>query len=246
MIEQTSCLGYKRPYACGASARQKSSNASAAKTENAGAKVKTHMRASFIVSCIGLFIVLGLLVSQTFTTTDDVPTERQTADIGRTFELVDDAGLRVTQENLKGHYSLIYFGFTYCPDVCPTSLQVMTLALETMEASNETVDIATAIHPIFITVDPERDTPAALKQYVSYFHPRLSGWTGTPAQIDDAMRAFKVYRARVENTSNADGYTIDHSSIFYLMGPDGAFVAHFDHAVSPEDLAAALNKLITG
>ncbi|MEE3120258.1 MAG: SCO family protein [Pseudomonadota bacterium] len=208
--------------------------------------MKTHLRASLIFSSIGLCIVLGLLVGRTFTATDEILAKRQTADIGRTFELVDDAGLRVTQDNLKGHYSLIYFGFTYCPDVCPTSLQIMTLALETMEATNETVDIATAIRPIFITVDPERDTPAALKQYVSHFHPRLSGWTGTPAQIDDAMRAFKVYRARIGDASNPDGYTIDHSSIFYLMGPDGAFVSHFDHAVSPEDLAAALNKLIAG
>ena len=208
--------------------------------------MKTHMRVSFILSSIGLCVLLGLLISQSFTTTDEIPAKRQTADIGRTFELVDDAGLRVTQDNLKGHYSLIYFGFTYCPDVCPTSLQIMTLALEAMEAANETVDIATAIHPIFITVDPDRDTPAALKQYVSHFHPRLRGWTGTPAQIDDAMRAFKVYRARVEDASYPNSYTIDHSSIFYLMGPDGAFVSHFDHAVSPEGLAAALSRLIAG
>jgi cytochrome oxidase Cu insertion factor (SCO1/SenC/PrrC family) len=171
---------------------------------------------------------------------------RLSAAIGGAFALTDHHGVRRSQVDFAGRPMLIYFGFTYCPDVCPTSLQIMTLALETMETTNETVDIATAIHPIFITVDPERDTPAALKQYVSHFHPRLSGWTGTPAQIDDAMRAFKVYRARVKDASNPDGYTIDHSSIFYLMGPDGAFVSHFDHAVSPEDLAAALNRLIAG
>ena len=162
------------------------------------------------------------------------------------FALLDQNGQQRRPDDFAGQPIALFFGFTYCPDVCPTSLQIMTLALETMEASNETVDIATAIYPIFITVDPERDTPAALKQYVSYFHPRLSGWTGTPAQIDDAMRAFKVYRARVEDESNADGYTIDHSSIFYLMGPDGNFLTHFDHAVSPEELAANLNKIIAG
>ena len=129
--------------------------------------------------------------------------------------------------------------------MCAHILTDMTLRLKTMEADHEAVDIATAIQPIFITVDPERDTPAALKEYVSHFHPRLRGWTGTPAQIDDAMRAFKVYRARVEDTSSADGYTIDHSSIFYLMGPDGRFLSHFNHAVSPEELAIALNRLIT-
>ena len=208
--------------------------------------MKTYMRASLIISSIGLCVVLGLLVGHRLAATDEAPAKPQTADIGRAFELVDDAGLRVSQDSLKGRYSLIYFGFTYCPDVCPTSLQIMTLALEEIEADREADDGAPAIQPIFITVDPERDTPAALKQYVSHFHPRLRGWTGTPAQIDDAMRAFKVYRARVEDTSNADGYTIDHSSIFYLMGPDGAFVSHFDHAVAPEELAAALKNLITG
>lgn len=208
--------------------------------------MKTYMRASLIISVIGLFVVLGLLVGQTFTATDGGAANRQTADIGRAFELVDDTGLHVSQDNLKGRYSLIYFGFTYCPDVCPTSLQIMTLALERMEAAPENNDGASPIQPIFITVDPERDTPAALKQYVSHFHPRLRGWTGTPAQIDDAMRAFKVYRARVEDASTAGGYTIDHSSIFYLIGPDGNFLTHFDHAVSPDELAATLNRLIAG
>ena len=89
----------------------------------------TFKRASLIISVIGLCVVLGLLVGQPFTATDEGPTNRQTADIGRAFELVDDSGLRVSQDNLKGRYSLIYFGFTYCPDVCPTSLQIMTLAL---------------------------------------------------------------------------------------------------------------------
>ena len=208
--------------------------------------MKTYMRASLIISSIGLCVVLGLLVGHRFTATDEAPAKAQTADIGRAFELVDDAGLHVSQDSLKGRYSLIYFGFTYCPDVCPTSLQIMTLALEEIEADSDADDGAPAIQPIFITVDPERDTPEELKQYVSHFHPRLRGWTGTPAQIDDAMRAFKVYRARVEDTSNTGGYTIDHSSIFYLMGPDGVFVSHFDPAVAPEVLAAALKNLITG
>ena len=207
--------------------------------------MKTHMRASLITSVIGLCIVLGLLVVQTFTPSEEAPAKPQTADIGHTFELVDDVGRRVTQDSLKGRYSLIYFGFTYCPDVCPTSLQIMARALEEIEADSEAGGAAAAVQPIFITVDPERDTPAALKEYVSHFHPRLRGWTGTPAQIDDAMRAFKVYRARVEDTSSADGYTIDHSSIFYLMGPDGRFLSHFNHAVSPEELATALYRLIT-
>jgi len=208
--------------------------------------MKPYMRASLIISVIGLCVLLGLLVGQAFITTDGDPANRQRAEIGRAFELVDDTGLRVSQDDLRGHYSLIYFGFTYCPDVCPTSLQIMTLALERMEATRETNDGAYQIQPILITVDPERDTPATLNQYVSHFHPRLRGWTGTPAQIDHAMRAFKVYRARVEDASNGDGYTIDHSSIFYLMGPDGKFLAHFDHAVSPEKLATTLVELTGG
>ena len=98
--------------------------------------MKTHMRASLIISIIGLCIVLGLLVGQTFTPSEEAPAKPQTADICRTFELVDDVGRRVTQDSLKGRYSLIYFGFTYCPDVCPTSLQIMALALEEIEADS--------------------------------------------------------------------------------------------------------------
>lgn len=205
--------------------------------------MKPYMRASLIISIFGLCLVLGLLAHQTLTAPEKNTANRQMTDIGRAFELVDDTGQRVTQDIFKGRYTLLYFGFSFCPDVCPTSLQIMSVALDLVEADKNADKRAAQINPVFVTVDPERDTPDALQQYVSHFHPRLRGWTGTPAQIEAAMRAFKVYRARVEDATNPDGYTIDHSSIFYLMGPDGGFIAHFDHAITPEKLAAALQRL---
>ncbi|CAI8414455.1 MAG: SCO family protein [PS1 clade bacterium] len=201
--------------------------------------MKTSIRVSLIISIIGLCVVFGVLVWQTG---DDRPTSasQQTPDIGRSFDLVSDDGAPITQEFLRGRFTLLYFGFTYCPDVCPTSLQVMTQALEEIEAFENS---SPQVTPVFVTVDPARDTPEALKQYVSHFHPRLQGWTGSEEQIAAAMRSFKVYRARVDDPTVPDGYTIDHSSIFYLMDPNGNFLAHFDHAVTPEKLAKTLTQL---
>ena len=121
---------------------------------------------------------------------------------------------------------LVFFGFTYCPDVCPTALQVMAAALDKLGPKAE------RITPVLITVDPERDTPAQLASYVKSFHPRLVGLTGTPAEIDAVAKAYRVYVKKVPDPKSTAGYTIDHSSIIYVMGPDGAYRTHFTHATS--------------
>ena len=159
--------------------------------------------------------------------------------IGGPFELVDQDGQRATQESLKGKWSLIYFGYTYCPDVCPTSLSVMTQALDQIGP------LAERITPVFITVDPERDTVAQLAAYHEHFHPSFVMLTGTPEQVRDAARTFRVYYRKAESESSTE-YLMDHSSITYLMGPDGAYVTHFGHDATPEGMAATLREKLGG
>lgn len=158
------------------------------------------------------------------------------ATIGGPFSLVDHSGKRVTEADYRGRFMLVFFGFTFCPDVCPTALQVSAAALDKLGAK------ADRIVPLFVSVDPDRDTPEQLKSYVSSFHPRLVGLTGTQAEIDAVARAYRVYFKRVKDERSAAGYTMDHTSIVYLMGPDGRFVSHFTHTTSVEAMAAGLAK----
>ena len=157
--------------------------------------------------------------------------------IGGAFALIDHKGASVTNETYRGRYMLVYFGFTHCPDVCPAGLQVISTALDKIGPK------AAKIQPLFISVDPERDTPKQMAAYVSSFYPGLVGLTGSPEQIAKVARAYRVYYAKVENKDLPGDYTVDHSSFFYLMDPEGAFVRHFPHSVSPEILADALKRL---
>jgi len=129
---------------------------------------------------------------------------------------------------------LIYFGYTYCPDVCPTELQTMTQALDQLGTK------AGEVQPIFITVDPERDTQAEMKSYAENFHPRLLALTGTAEQVADAAKAYRVF---YEKAKQPDGtYLMDHSSIVYLMGRDGKYLAHFGGNTTADQMAAAIAK----
>lgn len=159
-------------------------------------------------------------------------------EIGGPFNLINQDGKNVTEADFKGRYLLIYFGYTYCPDVCPTALSVMADALDMLGPKGD------KITPIFITFDPERDDANALKTYVSYFHPRLVGLTGTVEQIKIVAKAYKAYFAKVGDGYNDDDYTIDHSSITYLMGPDDEFITHFGHGVEAEKMAKKLLDLL--
>lgn len=158
------------------------------------------------------------------------------ATIGGPFSLVDHTGKRVTEQNFRGRYMLVYFGFTFCPDVCPAGLQVAAAALDKLGAKAERVT------PVFVTVDPERDTPAQLANYVSSFHPRLVGLTGTPEEVQAVARAYRVYYRKVKDERSSAAYTVDHTSILYLMDPQGRFVTHFTHATPVDTIAATLAK----
>ncbi len=157
--------------------------------------------------------------------------------IGGAFELVDQNGKPFTEKDLKGKYSLIYFGYTYCPDVCPTELQTMTQALEMLGP------LAKKIRPVMISVDPERDTPEVLKEYLTNFYPGFVGLTGTPEQVRKAGQAYRVFYRKTDEKSASD-YLMDHSSIVYLMDPEGRYLKHFAYGTTPEKMAEGIRKAI--
>jgi cytochrome oxidase Cu insertion factor (SCO1/SenC/PrrC family) len=158
--------------------------------------------------------------------------------IGGPFTLTDHTGKRVTDQDFRGRSMLVLFGFTFCPDVCPSALQVMSAALDRLGPK------ADRFVPILITVDPERDTPVQLASYVQSFHPRLVGLTGTPAEIDAVVKAYRVYVRKVADPKSSAGYSIDHTSLIYVMGPDGAYVTHFAHTTNADAMAERLAKLL--
>lgn len=159
--------------------------------------------------------------------------------VGGPFTLTDHTGKRVTQKDFLGRKMLVYFGFTQCPDICPGTLQVMAAALDKLGPK------AATLTPVFMTVDPERDTPQVLAEYVKSFDPRIVGLTGTPQEIEAAAKkAFRVYYKKVASEGSAASYTVDHMSIMYLMDEHGRFVKHFPHPTDPDKLAEALAKLL--
>jgi len=160
--------------------------------------------------------------------------------IGGPFSLVSGDGETVTESSFPGQYLLMYFGYTYCPDVCPSSLQAMSLALQDLDPA-----LLDRIQPLFITVDPARDTPEAVADYAAAFHPKLIGLSGTQAQVDAAARAWRVYVQKVDLPDSAAGYLIDHSAFLYLMAPDGHLATFFRHGDSPETIAAGLRAALT-
>ncbi|AWK86766.1 SCO family protein [Azospirillum thermophilum] len=162
--------------------------------------------------------------------------------IGGRFTLTDHTGRTVTDADYRGKYLLIYFGYTYCPDVCPTELGVMAQALDRLDPAK-----AAKVQPLFVSVDPERDTVAHMKDYVALFHPRLVGLTGTPEQIRDVARAYRVYYAKApQKDGGPSDYLMDHSSFIYLMGPDGAFVGVYPAGTTPEQMAENLGARLSG
>lgn len=158
------------------------------------------------------------------------------SDIGGAFELVDTAGRTVTDRDLLERPSVVFFGFTYCPDVCPTTLGALTTAMQALGPAADDLNV------VFISVDPERDTPEQLGLYLSHFDPRIRGLTGSPEAV---ARAASAYRAYYRKTPLEDGgYTVDHTSMLYLFDRDGAFVEPVGFGEAPDALAARLRHLL--
>lgn len=161
------------------------------------------------------------------------------AAIGGDFTLVDDDGGTFTQADLQGRPSLIYFGYTFCPDVCPFSLQAMRAALDKLPAKQRK-----KVRTVFITVDPARDTVAEMHQYVQSdaFPAGLIGLTGTPEQVKTAEDAYKIYSAKVTDDGSSAQYLVDHTSLIFLMDENGEFVTAFTHSEPPETIAQRIKK----
>src|SRR5437588_8162516 len=156
--------------------------------------------------------------------------------IGGPFQLVDQNGKTVTDADLKGKWSLVYFGFTHCPDACPTALNDIAIALDQLGLKRE------AVRAVFITVDPERDTPEVLKDYVASFDAPILALSGSPEEIARAAKAYRVYYAK--HPEPGGDYSMDHSSVIYVMDPEGRFTASFTHQSTPEEIADRLKKLL--
>jgi len=163
------------------------------------------------------------------------PTATAETLIGGPFALTDSEGKRRTDAEFRGKHMLVFFGFANCPDFCPTALVTISQAMEKLGPNAE------KIVPIFITVDPEHDTPAVLKNYGQNFDKRILMLTGSAEDIAAVARAYRVYYAK-RPLEKAGEYTMDHSAYMYLLGPGGKYVTHFRHAIAPDDLARALAK----
>ena len=189
------------------------------------------MAAAFVVGlalCFGLVLIVAGRLS--------APVAQQIAAIGGPFKLIDQNGQTVTDQDLKGHPFLVFFGFTHCPDVCPTTLFEVS---EILRSLGPDADRARAL---FITVDPERDTPAVMKDYLSSFDPHLSGLTGNPAEVAAVAKAYRVYFKKVP--LDQGGYTMDHTAIVYLMDKEGRFVSPFNLKRTREAAVADLRRYL--
>lgn len=200
------------------------------------------------ITKIALFVtvlaVISAVVYTQFKTADQSPVTTSgpglpTVQIGGPFTLVDHSGKTVTEKSFPGKYLLVFFGYTFCPDVCPTDLAVISDALDRLPEADRD-----QIQPLFISVDPARDTAEVLKDFVTHFHPKMIGLTGTPENIAQTARLYRAYYAKAGDPNAKEDYLMDHSATTYMMGPDGSFLTTFSHAMEPEAMATGIQKFI--
>ncbi len=194
--------------------------------------IKKRLTRTLVLSLIALAIGAGVgyyqikfesaRVSKQGENTAQRPAPVAGLEIGGPFSLTDHNGQAVTEKTYEGQYKLIYFGFTYCPAICPTELQKVSRVMSALEKNNP--EMAQNVQPLFITIDPERDTVEVMNQYVSLFHPSLIGLTGTKPQIDFVTKSYRIFAKKVDDPEQQD-YTMDHSSYLYLMGPKNTLVS---------------------
>jgi protein SCO1 len=192
-------------------------------------------RSAFFLLAAILLIFLLLFLKEQLLPSRVVSTRQETA-LGGSFTLVNQEGKVVSEATYHGQWLLVFFGFTHCPDMCPTGLATMTAAINTLSPLQQQ-----QITPLFISVDPERDTPATLKDYLSSFHPRFQGLTGSAADLKNVTTKYRVYYAREKGKQNKD---VNHSGLIYLMKPDGAFQQFFNHSDSADTVGVALQQAI--
>lgn len=192
-----------------------------------------------IVLIMGAAVVVVATWGRNFFVPDDSPqtTIVGKASIGGPFQLVDGVGKTVSDTDFRGKFMIIYFGYTFCPDVCPTSLGEIAAALDML--SPEQLE---KVVPIFISIDPERDTPEVVGAYVKHFHSRLLGLTGSLDAVKSVAKSYKAYFSKGESDADGD-YPVDHTSYTYVVGPDGQFVTAYRHATPAQDMAKSLKDM---
>lgn len=199
------------------------------------------MRFTNLAATIAIAALMLAACSQETQTTGSEAPPLEGAAIGGDFTLTGESGEPVSFSDFDGQYRTVYFGYAYCPDVCPTDNQRAMAGLKRFE--EESPELGAKVQPLFVSIDPERDTPEVLTEFTDAFHPRLIGMTGTKEQLDAAANAFAVYYSRGEETE-AGGYLMDHSNITYLFGPDGNPLAMLPTDEGPDAVAAELAKWV--
>lgn len=201
------------------------------------------------LTALNIWMVRGVKQQEVITKVTDQAAGFGEADIGGDFTMTDQNGQQVQFSSTNGKLRLVFFGFTHCPDICPVSMLTLTNIQNTLGAK------AAEVTPVFITVDPERDTPAVMKEYIGNFHPSILALTGTKEETDKAAQAFKAYYS-VQKTPVAEGghsehgaghgsdVQVDHSGFIYLLNRDGKYLAHFEHDVAEQKLLDALKPYL--
>jgi protein SCO1/2 len=200
------------------------------------------MRRSFLLVIVAGFLAGALVGAFILILNTDMRGQRVEttgkALIGGPFALVGKDGKTITDQDFRGRYMLVFFGFTHCPDICPAELQVMAAALEGLGPD------ADKVVPIFITLDPERDTPEAVAAYVENFGDNFVGLTGSSEAIAKAAKAYRVAYSKFQDEKTGDNYSIDHSALVYLMGPDGEYIAHIPYGTPAPKMTEILRRYL--
>jgi protein SCO1/2 len=200
------------------------------------------MRTRLLVFIVAGFLVGALTAAAVLLLTAPEGTRQVrssgTALVGGPFSLIGADGKTITDQDFRGRYMLVFFGFTHCPDICPAELQVIAEALDKLG------DKAAKVVPIFITVDPQRDDPKTMGEYVKSFGPNFIGLTGSPDAIAAAAKAYRVAYTKAENTASPKNYNVDHSALVYLMDPDGQYLAHFPYGTGAQEMAEKLDRFL--
>jgi len=197
-------------------------------------------RLIFAVTVVAVAAIVGSLALWLFRDGALGPIGVGKALVGGPFELTDQNGKRVKSDDFRGKYMLVVFGYTFCPDVCPSELQVVSAALDGLGAT------ADRIQPLFVSVDPARDTSEVLKEYMANFNPRFVGLTGSEDDIAKVTKAYRVFFRKVEQSDPQIPYLMDHSTLIYLMGPDGSYVTHFAYGTNVASLIDGLRSAVGG
>lgn len=197
--------------------------------------MRNRTKSLILTTIVGIFLA-GIIATYQISYEASAPYV-VTKNFGGSFNLKDHTGKTVTEKDFEGQYRLIYFGFTYCPAICPTELQKISKALKNLGDKGE------QIKPIFISVDPERDTVDVMKNYVELFHPNLIGLTGSVKETENIKKHYKIYSAKVKDETMSD-YTVDHSSLIYFMGPDNSLLRIFKVDDTAEDIVKVVNQYL--